>query len=117
MGVYWVLAASILANATANILIKVAMRGASIESISGFVSRTTTEPALWFGGLLFVASFGGYSYVLSKLSLSTAYPLMTSIGLAIVVVYSTVFLHEGMTWQKAGGLILIIAGIWAMFRR
>ncbi|MDA8345362.1 MAG: hypothetical protein M0Z66_07750 [Thermaerobacter sp.] len=117
MNVYWVLAASIIANATANILIKIAMRGASITSMGTLISRAAAEPAIWFGGLLFVASFGGYSYVLSKLNLSTAYPLMTSVGLAIVVLYSTVYLHEGMTWQKAGGFVLIIVGIWAMFRR
>jgi len=53
-----------------------------------------------------------YGYVLSKMNLSIAYPLMTSIGFLIVTLVSWVFLKETITLIQIGGFILILLGVW-----
>lgn len=114
---YLILAASVIVNASANILIKLAMRGATISSVGALLGRALLSPAMWAGVALFAAALAGYSYVLSKLDLSIAYPVMTTAGLGIVVLYSALFLHEGFGWYKAGGVALIVLGIWTIFAK
>ena len=88
MNVYVILILTVVANASASIVVKVAMRGAPITSAGALLAHSVEQPYMWLGGLLFVASFFGYSYMLSRLSLGTAYPIMTSASMAIVVLTS-----------------------------
>ncbi len=57
-------------------------------------------------------------YVLNKINLSIAYPLMTSIGFIIVVSFSIFFLSEKVVPLQVLGLFLILTGVWlvASFR-
>ncbi|MBW1854870.1 MAG: small multidrug resistance protein, partial [Deltaproteobacteria bacterium] len=76
---YIVLSLAIILNALANILMKVAMRkqGNTTEVVE-MVTQSLTNPTLFLGILSFALALAGYCYVLSKLNLSIAYPLMTS---------------------------------------
>lgn len=117
LNVYLILAMTVVANASASIFVKIAMRGAPVASIGALLARSAAQPAAWLGGFLFVSSFFGYSYVLSKLSLGTAYPIMTSASMAIVVLASAWYFQEGLGWRQIAGLLLIVAGIWAVHKR
>ena len=81
-----ILGLSIVYNATANILIKVGMnRLGKVGGVFAMVKKAIVEPALVLGVFSFILALGGYSFVLTKLNLSIAYPIMISMGLIIVV--------------------------------
>ena len=110
-----VLCAAIVLNAAANILIKMGMKDApDLQSVP------VKTYALYFIGNIYVLSgifsFGlallTYSYVLSKVNLSVAYPIMTSVGFIIVVLFSVLYLSERLIPLQILGIVLIIAGVW-----
>jgi multidrug transporter EmrE-like cation transporter len=112
--VHAVLAFALVANAVANILIKEGMRdkNPNLSDIVGTLKIMLLNPPLLAGLLFFGLALGAYSYVLSQIKLSVAYPIMTSVGFLIVVSYSFFKLNENITYLQMGGLALILAGVW-----
>jgi multidrug transporter EmrE-like cation transporter len=53
-----------------------------------------------------------YSIVLTRVNLSIAYPVMTSLGLVIISLVSILVFKEVITGVQAGGLLLIVIGVW-----
>ena len=110
---YHILAIAILLNAAANICIKVGMLRAGVPSDLGYLVRQLfTNFFLILGVVLFGMALAAYSYVLSKLNLSIAYPIMTSLGYVIVILASWLFLSETITWIQLIGFVFIISGVW-----
>lgn len=108
-----VLALAITFNATANILIKVGMnKVGETESILELAKKAVVQPQLIAGIFSFIMAFVSYSYILTKLNLNIAYPIMVSMGLVIVVIVSYFWLHESINIIQIVGFILIIAGVW-----
>lgn len=113
--VYWLLGLAVLLNALANITVKWAMRGESslfAEGLGTAVKSLATNYGLWGGIALFGLAFVLYSVVLSRVNLSIAYPVMTSLGLVIISLVSVLVFKEVITGVQAGGLLLIIIGVW-----
>ncbi|MCX7020904.1 MAG: SMR family transporter [bacterium] len=112
---YLALALGIVFNAGANILMKVAMRGiGTLDSLGlgPYAKGMLSSGWLWGGLASFAAALVFYTYVLSKLNLSVAYPVFTSVGFAIVIVVSALMLKESITWWQVAGFVLIVAGVW-----
>ncbi len=117
MNNYILLLSAVVFNAVANILIKVGMmRCPKSENLYLMAKSALFHPAIIGGIICFVIALGGYSYTLSKLNLSIAYPIMTSLGYLIVVVVSCLLLHETITWYQLIGFFLIIGGVWMVAR-
>lgn len=113
--VYWLLGLAVLLNALANITVKWAMRGESslfAEGLGTAVKSLAANYGLWGGIALFGLAFVLYSLVLSRVNLSIAYPVMTSLGLVIISLVSVLVFKEVITGVQAGGLLLIIIGVW-----
>jgi len=66
---------------------------------------------LLVGTLLFIISFFSYIFVLSKIQLNFAYPVMVSLGIILVAVGSQIFLGEQLSLRNIVGIVLIIFGI------
>ena len=114
---FFVLAAAIVLNALANILIKVGMsRVGESANMMQLMKKALSEPALFLGVLSFALALAAYSVVLTRLNLSVAYPIMVSMGLVIVVLASYFLLHEVITPFQIIGFLLIIAGVWLVAR-
>ncbi|MFH1228330.1 MAG: SMR family transporter [Planctomycetota bacterium] len=112
---YVILILAIVFNAAANILMKYGMtKGGSLDGlkITEMLSKMAGNYILWSGVGCFILALMAYSYVLSKMNLSVAYPIMTSCGYAIVIVTSVFFLKETLNWVQVAGLVLITAGVW-----
>ena len=108
-----VLALAIVFNATANILIKVGMNKiGETHGIMELAHKAVMQPQLIAGIFSFIMAFVSYSYILTKLNLSIAYPIMVSMGLVIVVTVSYFWLNESINIIQILGFILIIAGVW-----
>ena len=112
-----ILSLAIIFNALANILIKVGMlRVGKTEGWFHLVKKAITEPAILFGVVSFALALGGYCFVLTKLNLSIAYPIMISMGLIIVIFASHFLLNETISAIQIAGFLLIIAGVWLVAR-
>ncbi len=72
---------------------------------------------LFLGALLFIFSFIFYLFVLSKLQLNLAYPVMVSAGIVLVAIGSWIFFQEQISQWQILGIFLIIFGIFLLFPR
>jgi multidrug transporter EmrE-like cation transporter len=64
-----------------------------------------------FGGFLFVISFLTWLFILSKLQLNIAYPIILSIEASLVTVASWFLFKEYLSLPQILGIILVIVGI------
>ncbi len=117
MNTYLVLSLAIILNALANILMKVAMlKQEKTTNIITLVTQSLTNPVLLLGIVSFGLALVAYCFVLAKINLSIAYPLMTSLGFLIVILASWLFLGENITKIQIVGFTCIIAGVWMVAR-
>ncbi|UCG70930.1 MAG: EamA family transporter [Thermoplasmata archaeon] len=113
MNTYIVLGLAIIFNAIANILMKIGMlKVYGSENIFHVVSKSVAHPVIPLGIISFILALICYLYVLSKLNLSVAYPMMTSLGFIIVILASWAFLKESITTIQVVGFVFIILGVW-----
>jgi len=111
MKVYAVLVVALIFNAAANILMKQSANAGS--AAAGLLAKVFSASGLWFlGGL---ACFGlalvFYRWALETVNLSIAYPVMTSVGYAIVIVVSFLVFKEAINLKQVAGLVLILVGV------
>jgi len=118
MSMYIILALAIFLNALANILMKVGMmrQGESGGNLLLMAKKALVNPVLFAGVISFALGLVAYSYVLSKINLSIAYPVMTSLGYVIVIIASWMFLKEHITFVQVIGFAFIITGVWMVAR-
>jgi len=116
----WILLiVSLVLNAGANLSLKAGMKS---MPINGSILQLSTilillqHPLILLGLALFTVSFVGYSLVLSGMSLSLAYPIMTGGGFVIVVLASLILFAEEASLLRILGIMFIIAGIWIASR-
>jgi multidrug transporter EmrE-like cation transporter len=104
---------ALVANATANVLIRWGMKDLALD----LSQPVQTLRGIIFNGrvmggiILFACNVLAYAFALSKLRLSVAYPVMTSVGLVIVMVLSFVLLGEKITPLQLLGTALILGGV------
>ena len=110
---YIILILAITFNAVANILMKVGMlKEKQGTSLVDLLLNMLLNPALIVGIICFALGLAAYCFVLTKLNLSVAYPIMTSVGYVIVIIASWLFLKETITLIQIVGFTFIIAGVW-----
>lgn len=117
MSMYLILTLAIVFNAIANILIKIGMlKVGGGKGLLEMGLKAASNPAILLGIASFVIALVAYGYVLSKLNLSIAYPIMTSMGFLIVILASWLLLGETITLVQLFGFIIIISGVWMVAR-
>jgi multidrug transporter EmrE-like cation transporter len=107
-----ILGVAIFLNALANVLIKIGVKGKGVKLNIKMLTAVITTPAVVGAILSFVFALAAYGYVLSKMNLSVAYPLMTSIGFMIVTLASWLILKESIAPMQLVGFLLILSGVW-----
>jgi multidrug transporter EmrE-like cation transporter len=107
-----ILGVAIFLNALANVLIKIGVMDKGVKFNMEMPIAVITTPAIVGGILSFVFALAAYGYVLSKMNLSIAYPLMTSIGFMIVILASWLILKESITPVQVMGFLFILSGVW-----
>lgn len=117
---YLLLGASMFLNAMANFVIKLAMRGQALQidrsHLAELLKSLALNPLLWGGVALFGLALVGYSLALSRLNLSTAYPVMAGGGFLLVFLLSALCLKEAVTVTHLAGACCIIFGMWLLLR-
>ena len=80
-----------------------------------FLYKAFTSPMVILGLFLYLLSAALWVMILSKVDLSLAYPLL-SLGYILILFISWAFLHETISPTKIAGVVLIIAGVYFVFR-
>lgn len=106
-----ILILGIAANASASVLVKVAMMPPrKFPSFSDPMSALTNWP-FWLGLGLYGAAFLLYAAALARLPLNVAQPVLTSGAIATVTLFSVLLFREPFYWTTGAGILLVIAGV------
>lgn len=81
-----------------------------LQHIGPFLVRAASSFWIWVGIALYALSTVFWVMVLSKVSLSIAYPTL-SLGYVLIVLISAIFLNEPLTSSKALGSVVIVLGV------
>ena len=115
---YGLIIISVLLAATAQIMLKHGMtqvtnHGAAPLDLGRPVAaarRVGTNLSVWLGLLTFVLSAAVWIVVLSKVSLSFAYPFV-SLTYIVILLFDGLILHETVSGLRWAGVAFIVAGI------
>lgn len=111
---------AVLMSAIGQISLKVAvnrpdLRAAIDEGIFPAALAAVSSFYVWAAFAIYVISIGLWLWVLTKVELSLAYPLL-SLGFVVTMVFAGVFLHEQVTPFRVAGTLLIVAGCFCVGR-
>jgi drug/metabolite transporter (DMT)-like permease len=81
-----------------------------LKDPAGTFRRIVSTPAVWMGLALFVLSAAAWLIVLSRASLSFAYPFV-ALTYALILVFDRFVLGESVSPLRWAGVALIMAGI------
>jgi multidrug transporter EmrE-like cation transporter len=111
--VYFLLFLALTFNAVANICIKLGSKQVVLD-----LQHLLAQPLMFIqngylvvGLCFFAAALVLYSLVLSQMSLSMAYPIMTGAGFVLVVGFSIFVLREQLFWWQWLGIAFILFGV------
>ena len=113
------LVVALVLNATANLMIRagaLAIRaqhpGDAAVPILASMKAAVVNPWIIGGVMCFGLNLAAYSYALTKLPVSWAYPIMVSVGYAIIVCGAAVWFSERLTPRQMVGVAVILTGVW-----
>jgi multidrug transporter EmrE-like cation transporter len=112
------LACALLLNATANLMMKFGIerfKAAGVSMSDGvwpMLTALMTNWVLLLGLTCFAMNVVLYTYALKELPISIAYPIMVTVGFAIIVVVAGLYLDEHPTRLQWIGVTLIMVGVW-----
>ena len=116
--IYAMILFSVVVAAFAQITLKHGMTQVGVLDLKhplGDARRALSNAYVWAGLLIFVLSAAMWIVVLSKTSLSFAYPFV-SITYVVILLFDGWVLHEGVPGLRWLGVALIIAGILVVSR-
>lgn len=117
--VFYIAVFGVLLNAAAQLAIKWGVsKNNNISLEKGVLSLLYTviiNPGIFLGLSLYAISVAVWMYVLSKLEVSVAYPLL-SIGYVVNLFLAALLFDEPLTTYKFVGIGLIILGVMVLYK-
>lgn len=112
---------SILATASAHLLLKkgmieVGQLNFSLANLFNLVVQIFHNVYLLFGAASFSLSFFSWLFVLSKLQLNIAYPIITTLNFCFVIIGSWFFFKEQLSFYQILGIGFIVLGIFLLLK-
>lgn len=104
---------AVLIGSAGQVVMKMGMRGygrVSVGEVWSQLGPILTTPQVAIGFVCYALSAVLWLVVVSNFDLSMAYP-MVSVGYVFVVLASWFFFGENISWLRACGLAIIIAGV------
>jgi len=113
------LVVALVLNATANLMIRAGAKGIAAKHpgeaavpLLAALKAAVVNPWIIGGVVCFALNLAAYSYALTKLPVSTAYPIMVSVGYAIIVCGAAVWFSEKLSPWQIVGVVVILTGVW-----
>jgi len=120
---YWIaLVLALTLNAAANLMMKFGVRRydevrAHLEpGLIPLAGSLLTNWVLVAGLMCFAVNVAFYTYSLSGLKISIAYPIMVSGGFAIIAVVAWKYLNETLSYGQWAGIAFILIGVFLVAR-
>lgn len=101
----------IVSNASASVLIKIAMMPPRKFPSLGDPMAALGNWPFWLGLGLYGAAFLLYAAALARLPLNVAHPVLTSGAVAAVALCSMLIFREPFHWTTVAGILLVVAGV------
>ena len=113
--IFLILAASILVTVSAQLSLKKGVLGLgdlnfSLSNIFSFIFRILQNGWLMAGLFLFGISFFLWIFILSKLQLNIAYPVVVSLNFCLITIASWFLFKEYLSFVQILGIATIIFG-------
>jgi multidrug transporter EmrE-like cation transporter len=119
--IYFVaLAGALVLNAAANLMMKFGMvrfKPPADGGLGNLVSALASNWILLLGLCFFAVNVVLYTIALKGVPISVAYPIMTTVGFAIIVVVAGIYLRERLSPVQWVGVGLILVGVWLVASR
>lgn len=106
-----ILILGISANASASVLVKIAMQPPRQFPSPGDPMAALTNWPFWLGLAFYGAAFLLYAAALARLPLNVAHPVLTSGAIATVAMLSGTLFREPFYWTTIAGILLVMAGV------
>jgi drug/metabolite transporter (DMT)-like permease len=117
LGKWWVaFAVSTILGVTGHLLIKAGINAASGASVANPILRVAhllLQPEIEMGLLIYVAGSACWLIAVAQKEISFLYPL-SSINYVLILLASVLVLHEGLSLRRAGGVAVIISGMFLL---
>ena len=97
-------------------LIKMGMSENREDTVMEMIKHRSLSLPIIAGIMCFIFALVAYSYVLSRMKLNMAYPIMTSSGFVLIGISSWLFFRETVTTTQVIGFVLMILGIFLVAR-
>jgi small multidrug resistance pump len=106
-----ILLLGITANASASVLVKMAMMPPrKFPDLNDPLAALSNWP-FWLGLALYGGAFLLYAAALARLPMNVAHPVLTSGAIATVALLSILIFREPFHWTTGAGIFLVIAGV------
>lgn len=106
-----ILLLGILSNASASVLVKMAMMPPRrFPSLTDPMATLSNWP-FWLGLVLYGMAFLLYAAALARLPLNVAHPVLTCGAIATVALFSLFLFREPFHWSTTLGILLVIIGV------
>ena len=106
-----ILVLGIAANASASVLVKMAMiPPRKFPSLVDPLAALSNWP-FWLGLGLYGGAFLLYAAALARLPMNVAHPVLTSGAVATVSLFSVLIFGEPFCWNTIVGILLVIVGV------
>ena len=99
---------------SSQILLKTGVRSFGSMELGGFISKilvVLTQPVVLFALSCYGFGFLVYLFLLSKMDVTSVYPICTSLTYAGITFFGWAVFKEPQSWPKISGIVLIIVGI------
>jgi multidrug transporter EmrE-like cation transporter len=104
----------VLLSALAQLAMKQGMAAAQTAGgVVGTYTQALLNPWVWGGMGLYGLSAVAWLWVLSRLDVSLAYPLV-SLGFVVTMVAGVWWLNEPWSWTRVAGATLVVIGVLVM---
>lgn len=112
--------AGVLLNAAAQLALKQGMRSVGhfafrLENAPRVILAVAGEPFILSGLICYIISVIIWLLVLSRVSVSYAYPLL-SVGYVVTALADRFFFHETISLTRWAGIAVICLGVWLVSR-
>lgn len=103
----------VLLSSAAQIALKRGMAPSSGSGLGGTYAHALTSPLVWFGLGLYGLSMLLWLWVLARLDVGLAYPLV-SLGFVVTMAAGVLWLGEPLSWQRVCASALIVVGVFLL---